>query len=96
MLMLTVVQFSQGFSPLYAKGFKAELFLSSTSSDNDCGCGVASEFSGKPPISAVKDMNLRKVAADIAIYTAAGQLTTLNKILASSNTSLVVFLRSLG
>lgn len=98
MLLLAAIQYSHSFNPAFTSRFKHEISLesSSTSSESDCGCGVASEFSGKPPMSEVREMNVRKVAGDVPIYNVDGNLTNINEILGTSNISLVVLLRSLG
>jgi hypothetical protein len=66
------------------------------SDEMDCGCAPAVEFSGKPPLKVKNGMNFRQIGAHVPIFDLDGNQTSMNEILDSSKSSLVVFLRSLG
>lgn len=77
----------------------SSIILSSTSSNEDCGC---QKFSGDVSESIrLNDINLRERIRSKDIYTLQGQRITIDDVLGSplqprSETSVVVFLRSLG
>ena len=65
----------------------------------DCGCSTTTTtttiYSGKPPNKA-RTMDLRRVIGSQSIYTVNGDATTMNELVGTSGTAVVVFLRSLG
>lgn len=65
----------------------------------DCGCSTTTTtttiYSGKPPNKA-RTMDLRRVIGTQSIYTVNGDATTMNELIGTSGTAVVVFLRSLG
>jgi len=60
----------------------------------DCGC-VTTTYSGNPSDTA-RSMNSRAIMNKSLVYNLNGEKTTIGDILGESQTSLVVFLRSLG
>ena len=67
--------------------------------DDDCGCSTTTTtttiYSGKLPNKA-RTMDLRRVIGTQSIYTVNGDATTMNELIGTSGTAVVVFLRSLG
>ena len=74
------------------------LSASSASDNDDCGCATAAttSYSGKPSDKALAQNNPRQALGRASVFNLKGDKTTMDEILFSSKTSLVVFLRSLG
>ena len=94
LLTASFVTSSLGFMPNQMRRIhRSEIF---SSNEIDCGCAPVVEFSGKPPLKVQDGMNFRQIGAHVPIFDLDGNQTSMNEILDSSKTSLVVFLRSLG
>jgi peroxiredoxin len=75
------------------------LYSQSNSDTEDCGCAAPTVYTGKPPDAVLNNkINHRAVISDLPIYRIDGSTTTIDDILSDNeqDTSLVVFLRSLG
>lgn len=93
-LTITCVTNTLGFIPPQIR--RTPRPVTFISAENDCGCAPTVEFSGKPPLGVQDGMNFRQIGAHVPILDLNGERTSMNEILDSSKTSLVVFLRSLG
>jgi hypothetical protein len=93
-LTAMIVTSTLGFIPNQIRRTHRSVTLNSN--ENDCGCAPTIEFSGKPPMKVQDGMDFRQIGAHVPIFDVNGGQTSMNEILDSSKTSLVVFLRSLG
>jgi len=66
--------------------------------EDDCGCAtvITTTYSGKPSDMALSQVNPRQALGRASVVNLKGDKTTMDELLFSSKTSLVVFLRSLG
>lgn len=80
-------------SPKFFYGTK----VFSTVTEQDCGCGPT-VFAGKPSTAAQNAIDHREVISELPLFKIDGSKTSIDEILGSTNydTSLVVFMRSLG
>jgi hypothetical protein len=105
LLLTTMTSCSVGFVPPSSASSSVQqrcfqLFASPTaeSSQTDCGCVTATEFSGEPS-SRAQGLNARKAIQGLSVFDAAGEALSFDGLLPSVNSrkpAIAIFLRSLG